>query len=48
MVYTYTGLTEKGNATNEKALETMYRRDLKDWEEAINHYLKTGERLEQS
>ena len=46
ITYTYTGLTEKGNAINEKALETMYRRDLKDWEEAINHYLETGERLE--
>ncbi len=48
ITYTYTGLTEKGNATNEKALETMYHRDLKDWEEAINHYLETGERLEDS
>jgi hypothetical protein len=44
--YTYTGLTEKGNAINERALETMYRRNLKDWEESINHYLETGKRLE--
>jgi hypothetical protein len=46
ITYTYTGLTEKGNAINERALEAMYRHDLKDWEEAINHYLETGERLE--
>jgi len=46
ITYTYTGLTEKGNAINERALETMYRRNLKDWEESINHYLETGERLE--
>ena len=46
ITYTYTGLTENGNATNEKALATMYRRDLKDWEAAINHYLETGKRLE--
>jgi hypothetical protein len=45
ITYTYTGLAEKGNAINERALKTMYRRDLKDWEEAINHYLETGERL---
>jgi hypothetical protein len=46
ITYTYTGLTESGNATNEKALATMYRRDLKDWQAAINHYLETGKRLE--
>lgn len=46
ITYTYTGLTEKGSAINQRALETMFRRDLKDWEEEINHYLETGERLE--
>ena len=45
ITYTYTGLTEKGNAINEKALQHMYSRDLKDWEEAINYYLKTGKKL---
>ena len=45
ITYTYTGLTEHGNAINKLALEMMYRRDLKDWEEAINHYLETGQRL---
>ena len=46
ITYTFTGLTERGNAMNARALELMYRRELKDWEEAINHYLETGERLE--
>ncbi|MGD2147394.1 MAG: hypothetical protein PVH41_11930 [Anaerolineae bacterium] len=46
ITYTYTGLTEEGNAANERALEEMYRHDLRDWEGAINHYLRTGERLE--
>ena len=32
-----------GNAINERALQLMYARDLKDWEEKINHYLETGE-----
>jgi hypothetical protein len=44
-LYTYTGLTEHGNAINKLALGMMYRRNLKDWEEAINHYLETGQRL---
>jgi len=45
ITYTYVGLTDPGNAINEKALQLMYAQDLKDWEEAINHYLLTGERL---
>lgn len=46
ITYTYTGLTNLGNSINERALQAMYAHDLKDWEEAINHYLKTGERRE--
>lgn len=45
ITYTFTGLTDKGNAINERALQVMYAHDLKDWEKAINHYLMTGERL---
>jgi hypothetical protein len=48
ITYTYTGLTERGNRLNERALEMMFHRELKDWEEAINYYLETGERLEHS
>jgi hypothetical protein len=40
--YTYTGLTPLGNILNKQAIAKMYEKDLKDWEEAINHYLKTG------
>lgn len=43
--YTYTGLTNQGNALNRIALGKMFERNLKDWEEAINHYLHTGEKL---
>ncbi len=46
ITYTFTGLSEPGNALNEKALHAMYANDLKDWEEAINHYLKRGKMLE--
>jgi hypothetical protein len=43
--YTFTGLTALGNEINKHAIEKMYERNLEDWEEAINHYLKTGKAL---
>ena len=43
--YTYTSLTAEGNQKNEQALKRMYAQNLKDWEEAINYYLKTGKQL---
>lgn len=45
ITYTYTGLTDRGNIVNDKALQTMYADDLRDWENAINHYLTTGKKL---
>lgn len=42
ITYTFTGLTSLGNALNEQALQHLYADDLRDWEEAINHYLHTG------
>ncbi len=45
ITYTYSGLTDNGNAINTRALETMYHHDLRDWEASINHYLETGEQL---
>jgi hypothetical protein len=43
--YTYTGLSEEGNKKNGQALARMFADDLKDWEAAINHYLRTGKLL---
>lgn len=43
--YTYTGLTQYGNEFNQAAIEKMFVRDLTDWEEAINYYLKNGKQL---
>ena len=45
ITYTFSGLTEIGNAINEKALRSMFIQDLKDWEAAINYYLETGNKL---
>lgn len=46
VIYSYTGLTEEGCRKNELAITDMYAHDLKDWEEALNHYLKTGKQLQ--
>ncbi len=45
VTYSYTGLTEAGNRRNKVAIEKMFAHDLKDWEEAINYYIKTGKQL---
>ncbi len=45
ITYTFVGLNAQGNALNQLALKRMYQHDLRDWETAINHFLKTGERL---
>jgi hypothetical protein len=43
--YTYVALSELGARLNEMAMAHIFRDDLRDWEAAINHYLKTGKRL---
>jgi hypothetical protein len=45
VTYTYTSLTQAGIALNQNALEDIFRLGLKDWEEAINHYLLFGQLL---
>jgi hypothetical protein len=42
ITYTFTNLTDKGREFNRNALDKMYAEGLKDWERAINYYLKTG------
>ncbi len=39
VTYTFTGLNEKGNKLNKKALEKMYKHELRDWADLINNYL---------
>jgi len=45
ITYTFAGLTSIGNEINEKSLQSKYAHDLREWEEAINYYLQTGERI---
>jgi len=40
VTYTYTGVTDRGQHLNEAALERMFGRDLRDWEEQINGTLE--------
>jgi len=40
VIYTYTGLNDKGNKLNQKSLEKMYEEDLQDWAVALNDYFK--------
>jgi len=42
ITYTFTGLTEKGNVFSAKHLAHIYAHNHKDWERAINYFLKTG------
>ncbi|HEX9987927.1 MAG TPA: hypothetical protein VGE45_05540 [Chloroflexia bacterium] len=45
VTYTFTALTEQGNALNGSFTEDHYRHKMHWWEKAINHYLRTGETL---
>jgi hypothetical protein len=39
VTYTYLGMSDEANLTNDHALASMFRHELKDWEAAINSYL---------
>jgi hypothetical protein len=45
VTYTFTGLNPRGNELNREHIERMFARNLADWEEAINYFLRTGELL---
>lgn len=45
VTYSYTGLNKEGNDLNRSALAKMYSSDLKDWQDAINYYLRHGSML---
>ena len=45
VTYTFTALTEQGNALNDSFTEGHYHHKMQWWEKAINHYLRTGETL---
>jgi hypothetical protein len=45
VTYTYIGLSAEAHHQNQVALETIFSHNLTDWEDAINHYLRTGKKL---
>jgi hypothetical protein len=44
--YTYTGLSAEGNREVERYDQEWFRHKMQSWEAAINHYLKTGKRID--
>lgn len=44
--YTYTALSPDGNRQVARYDETWFREKMQGWEAAINHYLKTGKRID--
>lgn len=40
VTYSFTGLNEKGNKLNQKALHKMYQHKLQDWADLINGYFQ--------
>lgn len=44
--YTYTGLSPQGNREVERYDGSWFRHKMQSWEAAINHYLKTGKRID--
>jgi hypothetical protein len=45
VTYTYAALSAAGNPRVEAMTEERYREQMLEWERALNHYLRTGERL---
>jgi hypothetical protein len=45
VTYTYAALGPAGNPRVEAMTEERYREQMVEWESALNHYLRTGERL---
>jgi hypothetical protein len=45
ITYTYIGLSLEGHHRNQLAMEKMFHQNLADWEDAINHYIRTGKKL---
>ena len=44
--YLYTGLSPQGNREVERYDEGWFRDKMQSWEAAINHYLRTGKRID--
>lgn len=43
--YTFTALSEAGNHFVERYTEAHFQREMRHWEQAMNHYLTTGKLL---
>ncbi|HWX25025.1 MAG TPA: hypothetical protein VN083_08290 [Vicinamibacteria bacterium] len=46
VTYIWTALSDQGAALIDRHTQERFESDMRDWETALNHYLKTGQRLE--
>jgi hypothetical protein len=46
--YTYTGISPTGNQFIDDLTDDVFTADMKLWEDSVNHFLKTGEKLKQA
>ncbi len=45
IAYTYTGLSPTGNQFIDALTEDLFRADMQQWEDSVNHFLRTGKQL---
>lgn len=48
ITYTYTALSESGNAFIDTFTDDYYRQFISEWQTGLNHYLKTGQMMTES
>jgi len=48
VTYSYIGLNDLGNEINKHAIDKMYSKNLEDWKEAIDYFLKNGKVLKEN
>ena len=46
--YTYTGISSSGNGFIDGLTEEAFRKDMKFWEDAVNHFINTGQQLKRA
>lgn len=48
ITYTYTGISPAGNKFICEITDDVFRSDMKQWENSVNYFLKTGEQLQRT
>ncbi len=48
IAYTYTGISAAGNRFIDALTDDVFHADMKHWEDAMNHFLRTGNQLKRA